>query len=510
MRNSRWWLLFAVCSLAWLVLQLLLAPHMSGIDVYYFRDAGWNLAQSGSFESAALARSQDLLPHFYAHYTPLMPLLFAGYLAVFPSNPYAGTVFNYLLGLAAAATLFYWILRQRPGRLRAGSALVVALASPVFVTHDRPEALGLALAAIAIAAATAPRPRPVLCGMLAALAFLAHPLSAVLACIWISALFLEHATAHSSRWTAPLRQVILLGLSAASGVAVVAFIYYRIDPTSISRFVTNAFLVNNQVSVGEGAHNLSGFVHQHLHINSSPVQVLAYALSVFSFLLLAAWCAARRKSLRASGWIPIAAAFFCVLFAFTLFPGHPHYVRFLSILVPAALLIATAGDGSLRTPALALVIYGAVVNLPALAIQLVQSAEQLPSYRAARSQPSQLRAQMPSPDGIVALNGDSYDVFKPEFHHLVGLLYVHDKDHYAGVDAVANCYDAFHGPDNAIAPLPARLDASEFRLIQPAPAHLAITLFGHRVMRGQWGYGCDLYVRNRAPQPSTPPQSQGR
>jgi len=112
MRNSRYWILFLICALGWLVASLLIAPSISGTDVFIFRDAGWNLAASGSFETAGGPYSHDLLPRFYAFYTPVVPLLFAGYASVFPRNAYAGTIFNLLLGLCAAAVALWRVLRQ--------------------------------------------------------------------------------------------------------------------------------------------------------------------------------------------------------------------------------------------------------------------------------------------------------------------------------------------------------------------------------------------------------------
>ena len=35
MKLSRLWILFAACSLGWLVLSLELAPNMSAVDVFY-------------------------------------------------------------------------------------------------------------------------------------------------------------------------------------------------------------------------------------------------------------------------------------------------------------------------------------------------------------------------------------------------------------------------------------------------------------------------------------------
>ena len=105
----------------------------------YIWDAGWNLAAWGSFESAAGPYMHDLVPRFYAHYTPGVPLLFAGYATVFPRNAYAGTIFNLLLGLSIAAIAFWWVLRQPAGRLRNAVAWAVALLAPAFIAYDRPE-----------------------------------------------------------------------------------------------------------------------------------------------------------------------------------------------------------------------------------------------------------------------------------------------------------------------------------------------------------------------------------
>lgn len=90
MKPSHVWFLFLACALGWLVLSLLIAPSVSGPDVFIFRDAGWNLAAWGTFQSAAGPYSHDLVPRLYAAYTPIFPLLFAAYATVFPGTPTPG------------------------------------------------------------------------------------------------------------------------------------------------------------------------------------------------------------------------------------------------------------------------------------------------------------------------------------------------------------------------------------------------------------------------------------
>ena len=158
------------------------------------------------------------------------------------------------------------------------------------------------------------------------------------------------------------------------------------------------------------------------------------------------------------------------------------------------------GDGKGRTlvnPALALLLWAMMSNSAFVACGFLQRIEQISSYPAAAEQPRYLLSQLPSPDSIVVLQGHDYDFFKPEFHRLIRLADVEDVNHFASVAAVANCYDGFAGPVSAMRPLPEQLKPTDFHLIQADPQHMWITIFGHRVMRKQWGYGCDLYLRNQ-------------
>jgi hypothetical protein len=162
-------------------------------------------------------------------------------------------------------------------------------------------------------------------------------------------------------------------------------------------------------------------------------------------------------------------------------------------------LLAVGKTGSkMSTVGLLLLLFGMFIRLPAFFIDIVQRSEQRSSYEASLQQPSFLLAHLQTPDALVAVEGDDYDLFKPQFQNLFHLGWFHYSNRLTKPAAIANCYDAFHGPDTAVRPLPSQLDPSEFHMIQAVPQHLWITILGHRVMRGQWGYGCDLYVRNGA------------
>jgi hypothetical protein len=496
MKNSRLWLLFAVCALAWLAVYLILPPIMSGTDVFIFRDAGWNLAATGAFKSAALMYMPDLVPRLYAHYTPIMPLTFAAYAFIFPRNAYAGTIFNLLAGLASAAVALGCVLRQQPSRLRDAAAVAIALLPVVFITNDRPEAIALIFFVVTIAAAAAPHARPILVGLLIALTFMAHPFFAIAASIWVAALYLARNWDRPGRWLLTLAQVAVAGATALVPIALVALLFYSLDHSSLMRFAQHALGVHSGLNTAKSGGWFKSF--RWAVFGVSPVATWTYVAALATIVLLAAWALVNRSRLGVREWLPIAAGLACTLISITLFSFQYNYVISLSFFIPLVLLIVGRTQDKLVWPGLAFLLLAVAAKLPVVALSLLERAEQRPSYQAARVQPAFLMAQLPSSDSIVTVEGDSYDLFKSEFHNLIHLRDAEDIDHFAQVAGVANCYDGFHGADNAVLPFPAKLNASDFHLVQADPKHMWMTLFGRRVMRAQWGYGCDLYVRNSA------------
>ena len=320
MRPPRYWILFAACAVGWLILSLLIAPSISGVDVFVFRDAGWNLAAWGSFQSAAGPYSHDLIPRFYAHYTPILPLLFAGYATVFPRNAYAGTVFNLVLGLSAAAVGLWWVLRQPPGKLRDTVAWTVAVLAPVFMTYDRPEVVALILFSAVISLGVKPGPRPLVAGTLIALTFLAQPFVAIVAAVWTFALFLSHDWNRPRRWLLSLRQAAMSTVPAIVILAAVALLYYSIDRAALARFAANAFGVRSGLGMTLSMRSFGRLLSVlHETIFGSPiVWGVEYSLSLLSCGLLAAWSILHRKELRYSEWLPIAAGLACLVLAILL------------------------------------------------------------------------------------------------------------------------------------------------------------------------------------------------
>ncbi len=495
-------LLFALSTLAWFALTAALAPDLAGTDVYIFRDAGWNLGAYGSFESAALVYSHDLAPHFFAHYTPLMPLLFAAYIKLFSGSSYAGTFFNLLLGLAAAALALHTILTLPPSRLRHVAALIIAALPVLFVTHDRPEVLGLILFLIAVRYTLRPHSHASMVGLLLALTFLAHPFAAIIAGVWCAFLLMSRVDLRTEKARA-LNTLVTMALAAAIPVAAVALLYWSIAPNSLIRFAQHALGAKTGLGISDSI--ISGHTNftfaQAWRLGTfrgGPLLAGRYFVALMIVVLTVGLLIAYRRQLSGYGLCLSIAAALSLAVSIMAFPVQPNYIYLLAFCFPLGVL-ATSGRVHLPgIPWLVVLIVFMLMNLPETAVSLLQRAEQIPSYRAAEGQPAFLLAHLSSPAPIVDVEGDEYDLFKPEFHHLIQLDKANDSHHYASLAGIANCYPAYHGPADSVRPLPGVLQASDFQRIQTAPEHLWITLFGHRLMRAQWGYGCDLYIRKPA------------
>jgi len=220
--------------------------------------------------------------------------------------------------------------------------------------------------------------------------------------------------------------------------------------------------------------------------------------SLLIIILLAAWALLNIKRLGYTEWIPLTAGFLSTLLALSLFPRQNYYMDLLAFLVPVALLIAGRWSPKLSTPGLALLLLAIFsVSFPSFALSLLLRFEERSSYLTARNQASYLLAHLPSPESVVALDGDLYDLYKPSIHHIFNTQHLADGPvDTSTVAGIVNCYAGYAGAPNVIRPLQSELGPSDFHLIQPAPEHLWMTLFGRRVTTSQWGYSCDLYVRN--------------
>jgi hypothetical protein len=483
--------------LLWLVVTLVLAPWINGQDVYVFRDAGWSLAQTGHFDSAALPYMQDLTPRLYAHYTPLMPFLFGVYASIFPQNAYTGTVFNYLCGFFSAAIVLFVVFKQRPNKLRLFTILAILILPIVFVTNDRPESLGIALFGLLMLAACTEKFNAPLCGLLVALTFLAHPFIGLLGGAWIGVQLFLRLKSGIDLWPSSLKKIAQIAVVFSTVIAAVALTFYLLDHTSLERFATHALghktglgVVSQDASHGHFFNTLWAALFHH-----NMIFMGVFFITVLVNAILDIWLLMNLKKARFEEWILVLSANALSLFTFVIFPAQGHYVTALATLIPLALLTIRESTPRLRQLSLILLLVVFATHLPVVCVSLIQRAEELHSFHASEHQPSLLLSKVSSRDSIVAVEGRTYDMYKPYFRNLVELDYAQDIKDLSQVEGVANCYGAYGGDDNLLRPFPEYLKASDFQLIEQAPEHMWVTLVGHRVAPLQWGYGCDLYSR---------------
>jgi hypothetical protein len=138
------------------------------------------------------------------------------------------------------------------------------------------------------------------------------------------------------------------------------------------------------------------------------------------------------------------------------------------------------------------------INLPEELFFMPIRAAERNSYREEQQQLDYLAAHLPSRDTVVAFQGVTYDYFKPRFPRLFNTFYYpRDGSMPIGeVGAIVNCYRGYDGAKGAHLPLPAGIDAAEFRLAEAVPEHVYATILGHRLTNREWGFGCDIYLRN--------------
>lgn len=494
-RRRHVWTIFALAVTFWAVAFLILTPSFSGEDVFFFRDAGWNLAASGRFETVVL---KDLRPHFYAYYTPLVPLAFAAFCAIFGRNEYSGTLFNALLGFLTAGAVLGLIFRSVPkSSMRNATAIVIAAFPLVFVSYDRPETLGIALFALTLAAISSQSPNIVIVGFLVGITFLADPFAAILEGIVVTA----NNVAKGKSWKKPLLQSLETGGIAAALIAFVATLYYFKDRTSLIRFASNAFGRNTGLGVVHtslanahpGGKYLEALKHGISDGGIVATWYFALCVSIAIAMLVLSWAnradAHRRLLYLSAALMPILTL--------VLFPSESAYFSLAAVAAPLALLGLARSRPELAQIALGLILFICVSRTPPLALELLKQVESRSSYLAARGQPQEIAAQL-DPTDVVAIRGNEYDLFKPRLPRLVNAKYnLSDfSSDLSAIKGIVNCYDSFEGPSTEIRPLPSGFDPSQFTKIDSAPVHVNITLFGRRLMRRQWGWGCDLYVRN--------------
>lgn len=297
--------LLATSILLWFLLNgLLLAPGLGGTDIYFFKDAGANLALGRGLTSVLTFGNPTFDPRVNAHYPPVYGIAFAAFCKLFGIGPLQNTLHNLTIA-TVTTTCAYLAFRQesRGGDHRIYDAAILALtcaAMPMAfygAEADRPDAMGLAAAICALlaASATSALSRYFLAFLLAGFAFETSPICGVFAVAGLGILWLSR-TDPKARRLASLRQLIPV---AAAGFIICPVLFQGIlaafDPSSAERLIGVILGTNTDNSTGGGyllallhgnfrlflsAYRITTFEHaaQYMKLAVVSAAILGYAL----------------------------------------------------------------------------------------------------------------------------------------------------------------------------------------------------------------------------------------
>jgi hypothetical protein len=451
----------------------------------------------------------------FADYTPGSLLLFAPVARIFGCTPYTDTYFDLaLLVLMTMLVLAYLPDDDHSHRKRVLAAVVLGVMLPVGVFQmltDRPENLALSLFFVLLLLWKKTQriwSRSLIAGLSACL-FVIHPYVGITSYMLFVLLLVIDRNVRR-------RLLILAGSGTVAAVGILAWIsaLHFADPTAIHRFMEHAFGVHSGagrvLKHGQmtGAH--LGFIQGHLQIlamyldKSNRLRVMSPAALVCYFLILGA-ATIRLNPAQRKPALLVFLALICILLLFPLaiFPGQGSYFSASGAMVFA--MAALGGnmflDEMRKTRVLVLIlITGAIFSLPGLAIDVLRAAESRISYERAQAQVLRVK-QMFTARGLeqphLLIDSSHYFVYKPYFHYLYNAAYFQPDDSLTAFDGLVRCYTATPAFTRADLTWEKPFRAQDWELIDGDLYAVPISFLGHRLLRRDWSWSCDVYVPRR-------------
>lgn len=238
----------AICL--WAIVYLAVPPSFSGTDIFYFKDAGLNLAAGRGLVTRLGPGHPDLEPSFYATYPPAFPVLYGVVVGLVGAGPKVNQMFDLLISCAAGLAFLFALLPRSCRRDRAAPHLLLLAAilislplGPAWAEKERPDSLGLLLALAGVRAAEVSRsPRGfLLAGLLLGVNGLVSPF-----CFLVhGACLLVLCACPVSRGEPPphrfdLRALLASCVAAALPLAVAALTVWWLHPDTARRFLGHA------------------------------------------------------------------------------------------------------------------------------------------------------------------------------------------------------------------------------------------------------------------------------
>src|SRR5271169_1984363 len=97
----------AVAGSWFLIDAFLLPPSFGATDIYYFKDAGINLAEGLGLVSRFTFGNPTFEYHSYSQYPPAYPLLFGLFVKLFGASVLSNQVFNSIIASCSGITAYF-------------------------------------------------------------------------------------------------------------------------------------------------------------------------------------------------------------------------------------------------------------------------------------------------------------------------------------------------------------------------------------------------------------------
>ena len=395
--------------------------------------------------------------------------------------------------------------------MRLASAFLIGIVLPTGVISaggDRPEAPAFCLLAILLLAW---RPgRSTLAKTLLAgangLVFLIHPFAGIIG--WLLLCFLL-AFARGQREVLVTRAAIALAglVTMIAIIGACALVMWRIDPTSLRRFLQHAMGKGTGTGVVLQSHasRLDGYITAFHHVfNSRTILggtgVIALLLAFVAIAIFVAFAAVPKKfrNYCRLQFVALGAILFGV--PLVLFPGQPNYFALdCAVLLLVAVLGGFELSDFIRQSRLPVVLIGLVSLslLPSVAIDALQNIEGRASYRHAQDQAQRIAgyfAHKGVKDPAVLVSVSDYFLYKPYFNRLYAPDYLVFPGARKDYDGLVLCYAGTQAFTHDELPWPDGLSKDGWTLIEDGRDGLRISLLGKPVMRRNWGWSCDVYA----------------
>ncbi len=222
---------------------LIASPSFGHTDIYYFKDAGINLASGLGFTSRFTFGNPTFEPLTYAHYPPLYPLSFGLFECLFGISTRSNQAFNSALGTGLGFAAYLLVRRpsvlglaSRPAWIELLVAALLVVAGGFGAAIDRPDGLGVVLGGAGIVvAARGGRPRDfAFAGILHAASVLTSVFTGAFSAFLTTALVLaRHGPVSGRAW----RDLVLIALSGALALGAGVLALLATMPGWLERFL---------------------------------------------------------------------------------------------------------------------------------------------------------------------------------------------------------------------------------------------------------------------------------